>query len=195
MSLQTDGPFKVVAAIAAGIFLLSIIVLIGYGDYGIVSGVFLALLISLLSGIVLYLGFGGKLEGPPSVQTAAKPAAAAEAEPAPTPAPAAKPEPAPEPEPETEPEPVAAPVASTEAERPTGIDGPRAGQADDLKRIKGVGPKLEKLCNSLGFWHFDQIAAWTIEEVAWVDDNLEGFKGRVTRDKWVEQARALAAEK
>ena len=59
--------------------------------------------------------------------------------------------------------------------------------------VKGVGPKMEKLCNSLGFYHFDQIASWTPDEVAWVDANLEGFKGRVTRDTWVEQAKLLAA--
>ncbi len=45
----------------------------------------------------------------------------------------------------------------------------------------------------LGFFHFDQIAGWTAAEVAWVDENLEGFKGRVTRDRWVAQARVLAA--
>ena len=64
---------------------------------------------------------------------------------------------------------------------------------DDLKQIKGIGPKLESLCNRLGFFHFDQIAAWTEDEVAWVDQNLEGFKGRVTRDNWVAQAQVLAA--
>ena len=80
-----------------------------------------------------------------------------------------------------------------EGTRPAGLDAPRDGVADDLKRIKGVGPKMEKLCNSLGFWHFDQIAAWTADEVAWVDANLEGFKGRVSRDKWVEQAGLLAS--
>jgi hypothetical protein len=58
---------------------------------------------------------------------------------------------------------------------------------------RASGPKLEKLCNSLGFYHFDQIANWTADEVAWVDQNLEGFKGRVTRDNWVEQARLLAS--
>jgi NADH-quinone oxidoreductase subunit E len=56
-----------------------------------------------------------------------------------------------------------------------------------------VGPKLEALLHSMGYFHFDQIAAWTAAEIAWVDDNLEGFKGRVTRDDWVAQARALAA--
>lgn len=80
-----------------------------------------------------------------------------------------------------------------EGTRPKGLDAPRDGQADDLKEIKGVGPKLEQLCNSLGFWHFDQVASWTDEEVAWVDANLTGFKGRVSRDKWVEQAKVLAS--
>ncbi len=80
-----------------------------------------------------------------------------------------------------------------EGTRPAGLEAPRGGEADDLKQIKGVGPKLEKLCNRLGFWHFDQVAAWTSDEVAWVDANLEGFKGRVTRDNWVDQAKVLAA--
>ncbi|SFD81781.1 NADH-quinone oxidoreductase subunit E [Roseivivax sediminis] len=79
-----------------------------------------------------------------------------------------------------------------EGKKPETFDAPREGGADDLKRIKGIGPKLEEQCNSMGFYHFDQIAAWTQEEVAWVDANLEGFKGRVTRDDWVAQARALA---
>ena len=74
---------------------------------------------------------------------------------------------------------------------PMKLDGPRGGVADDLKQIKGIGPKLEKLCNSLGFFHFDQVANWTDEEVAWVDANLEGFKGRATRNQWVTQAKEL----
>ncbi len=79
-----------------------------------------------------------------------------------------------------------------EGVKPETLTGPRDGAADDLKRIKGIGPKMEKLCNSLGFWHFDQIAKWTESEVAWVDANLEGFNGRVTRDEWVAQAKLLA---
>lgn len=78
--------------------------------------------------------------------------------------------------------------------QPESLEGPRGGVADDLKRIKGVGPKLEKLCNSMGFYHFEQIANWTASDVAWVDENLEGFKGRVSRDEWVKQAKTLAAE-
>ncbi|MGK7755475.1 MULTISPECIES: NADH-quinone oxidoreductase subunit E [unclassified Roseovarius] len=82
--------------------------------------------------------------------------------------------------------------AEGEGTKPATMDAPRDGGADDLKRIKGVGPKLEKLLHSMGFYHFDQIAAWGPEEVAWVDQNLEGFKGRVSRDDWVVQAQTLA---
>jgi len=80
-----------------------------------------------------------------------------------------------------------------DVQRPVALTAPRSGGADDLKRIKGIGPKLELLCNSLGVYHFDQIAAWSAVEVAWMDQNLEGFRGRVTRDDWVAQARLLAA--
>ncbi len=79
--------------------------------------------------------------------------------------------------------------------KPQGLTAARAGKADDLKLVKGIGPKLEILCHKLGFFHFDQIANWTASEIAWVDENLEGFKGRVTRDEWVVQARDLAAGK
>lgn len=80
-----------------------------------------------------------------------------------------------------------------EGVKPRTLDAPLDGVADDLKKIKGIGAKMEALCNRLGFWHFDQIANWTDDEVAWVDANLEGFKGRVTRDDWVAQAKLLAA--
>ncbi|MBQ0803500.1 MAG: NADH-quinone oxidoreductase subunit E [Sulfitobacter sp.] len=77
--------------------------------------------------------------------------------------------------------------------KPAMLDAPRGGAADDLKLIKGIGPKLEKMVNSLGFFHFDQVANWTADELAWVDQNLAGFKGRATRDAWVDQAKKLAA--
>jgi predicted flap endonuclease-1-like 5' DNA nuclease len=82
-------------------------------------------------------------------------------------------------------------TAPKAADKPKGLTKARGGKPDDLKLIKGVGPKLEALCNKLGFYHFDQIASWTEKEIAWVDDNLEGFKGRVTREDWVQQARDL----
>lgn len=65
------------------------------------------------------------------------------------------------------------------------------GKADDLKLIAGVGPKLEKTLNGLGFWHFEQIAKWKKADVAIVDDELS-FKGRIERDDWIKQAKALA---
>jgi len=58
--------------------------------------------------------------------------------------------------------------------------------------LKGVGPKLEETLNELGFWHFDQIAKWDAAAVAWVDSRLK-FKGRIERDGWIDQAKALAA--
>lgn len=74
--------------------------------------------------------------------------------------------------------------------------GPRiraaVGTPDDLELIKGVGPKLNALLISLGVRRFDQIAAWTREEVAEVDAHLGAFKGRIDRDRWVEQADLLA---
>ena len=85
-----------------------------------------------------------------------------------------------------------APSASA-GKKPRTMKAPRKAGADDLRMIKGVGPKMEKLLNSLGFYHFDQVAKWTADEVLWVDQNLEGFKGRVSRDNWVEQAGVLAS--
>jgi len=97
---------------------------------------------------------------------------------------------------------VAAPIAAAAAgaaeaaegagTQPEGLSGPRGGVADDLKKINGIGPKLENMLNGMGYYHFDQLADWTTEELAWVDFNLEGFKGRATRDNWVPQAREFA---
>lgn len=77
--------------------------------------------------------------------------------------------------------------------KPAALDAPRNGTPDDLTRIRGVGAKLTEVCNSMGFWHFDQIASWSEDEAAWVDANLPRFKGRVSRDDWVAQARELVA--
>jgi NADH-quinone oxidoreductase subunit E len=90
------------------------------------------------------------------------------------------------------PAPVAEAPAETVAEsQPATMAAPRASGADDLKKITGVGPKLEKLLNEMGFWHYDQIAAWGAGEIAWVDARLK-FKGRITRDGWIAQAVDLA---
>lgn len=65
--------------------------------------------------------------------------------------------------------------------------------ADDLRRIKGVGPKLVAMLHGLGVTRFSQIAAWTDEDIARIDASLGTFAGRITRDNWVEQAKLLAA--
>lgn len=96
-----------------------------------------------------------------------------------------------------------APVAPTMAEAvlsatimPEDFEKPRAHAKpdlpDDLKTISGIGPKIEGLLNGLGIWTFAQIAAWTPNEVAWIDDYLQ-FKGRIGRESWIAQATALAA--
>ena len=82
--------------------------------------------------------------------------------------------------------------AKAKENAPETLSAARDGKADDLKLLKGVGPKLEQTLNELGFYHFDQIAAWTPDQVAWVDARLK-FKGRIERDGWIEQAGKLAA--
>ncbi|WP_413719303.1 50S ribosomal protein L21 [Silicimonas sp. MF1-12-2] len=69
-----------------------------------------------------------------------------------------------------------------------------AGAADDLKQLSGVGPALEKKLHEAGVTSFAQIAAWGEAEIAEFDEKLS-FKGRIEREGWVEQAKALAAEK
>lgn len=70
---------------------------------------------------------------------------------------------------------------------------PAPAAADDLSRIKGIGPKLVALLGELGVTSFAQIAAWNDEDITRVDAQLGRFAGRITRDQWVEQARLLSA--
>jgi len=83
-----------------------------------------------------------------------------------------------------------APVADA-GSKPAALAAARGGVADDLQKIEGIGPVLEKLLLELGIFHFDQIAAFGAAEVAWLDGNLKGFRGRATRDKWVAQAKLI----
>jgi poly(3-hydroxybutyrate) depolymerase len=69
-----------------------------------------------------------------------------------------------------------------------------AGAADDLKRIIGVGPKLETTLNALGIFHFWQLAALSEAQQRELDDRL-AFRGRVARDRWIEQAAGLMGER
>ena len=68
-----------------------------------------------------------------------------------------------------------------------------AGEADDLTRIKGLGPKIATLLLTLGVTRFDQIAAWNQADIARIDPQLGAFQGRIARDNWVEQASYLSA--
>jgi predicted flap endonuclease-1-like 5' DNA nuclease len=78
------------------------------------------------------------------------------------------------------------------ARRAAGRKVARAGQADDLKRIKGIGVLIEKRLNSLGVTSYEDIANWTREDIDRISQSLD-FKGRIQRENWVEQARILSA--
>ena len=163
-----------ILAAASGLVVLAVCLFLI--DMGILASIFMGAVVFIVVGLLLGWIFCSELK--PLVQpndTSAAPSA-------------------PEPAPVSEPAPATAPVAQApkaeapeveaveDAVRPEALSGARNGGADDLKMMKGVGPKLEIMLNELGFYHFDQIAGWSAAEVAWVNDNLTGFKGRVSRD-------------
>ena len=84
--------------------------------------------------------------------------------------------------------------AETKAEATGALFTAPKGKKDDLKKISGVGPALEKKLNDLGITTFEQVANFTAEEIEKVDDALS-FKGRIERDDWVGQAKTLAESK
>ncbi|MEP6341806.1 MAG: NADH-quinone oxidoreductase subunit NuoE [Maricaulaceae bacterium] len=71
-------------------------------------------------------------------------------------------------------------------------DGPTDGQPDDLKKIKGIGPKFEGDLNGKGVYYFRQIAAWKAADVKMVEGVIDSFPGRIKRDEWIKQAKTLA---
>jgi predicted flap endonuclease-1-like 5' DNA nuclease len=105
------------------------------------------------------------------------------------------PQPEPEPVPAAAPEPAEAAPAPVETAPPPPAPEPAAAPAaaDDLSRIKGLGPKLQKLLPELGITTFAQIAALTEADLAELDSKLGAFAGRPAKDNWVEQAKFLAA--
>jgi large subunit ribosomal protein L21 len=85
--------------------------------------------------------------------------------------------------------------AAAKKAAPKAEAAPAAATAeDDLKKLSGVGPALEKKLLGAGVTSFAQIAAWTEEDIAAFDEKLS-FKGRIEREGWVEQAKAFEAEK
>ena len=165
-------------AIAAGIIVYGLIAVMGPGPWTNAAffggGAF-----AVVVGVLLTVLFIDDVEPPASAQVAAKPVPVqvkVAAAPAPAAAAAA---------------PAATAAAGSEESKPTMLAAPRAEGADDLKKISGVGPKLEEELNAAGVYHFDQIASWTDAQVAWADENLIKFKGRISRDDWVGKAKTL----
>ncbi|MEZ5926642.1 MAG: NADH-quinone oxidoreductase subunit NuoE [Hyphomicrobiaceae bacterium] len=120
-----------------------------------------------------------KAKADAAAQASAQPAGGSGA---PASAPAAPPAAAPQPA-----------AASPGGGKPELLTAPRGGKGDDLKLIWGVAEKLEEKLNAMGIWHFDQIAKWTPANVAWFEAEMQGFAGRVERDKWIEQCQKLAS--
>lgn len=199
--------------IAGGVGLVVLILLMLVAGWGFVLSLLVGLALTLLIGLMLPRAMcpeedaGARRTATPTPGGEAPTEGAASYQPQPT----AVMEPAgggatsePEPEAETRsedtgPKPAAAPAresapsADGEAEggvRPELLDAPR-GTPDDLKKIKGVGPKLEEKLYTMGVYHYWQIASWSPAEVDWIDDQLN-FRGRITRDDWVGQAVTLA---
>ncbi|MBE0413187.1 NADH:ubiquinone oxidoreductase [Yoonia sp.] len=156
--------FEGIVAVAALFAIIAIGVAFVLYDYSFIAAVFVGAVVGVVTGGVLFLGWREPAPGP---QAAPKPAVATA-------------------------QTTATIVPQGSDGKPTFLRAARDSGSDDLKLIKGVGPKLEKILHDMGVFHFDQIAAWGPAEEAWMDDNLEGFKGRVTRDDWVAQAKALA---
>jgi len=176
--LVETGMFAAMVAAVATVLMMVIFA------KGLVGAVAIGGTVGVVVAVAMWLLMRGTLEpprGPGNIPTPGRAPTAA--------APAAAPKAA-------APTEASAPASETAADvgtAPATLSAARDGQADDLKQIKGVGPKLEQQLNAMGFYHFDQVASWTEDEVAWVDENITGFKGRATRDDWVGQARALIA--
>jgi predicted flap endonuclease-1-like 5' DNA nuclease len=183
-----------IIAISALFGLLAAAVALFAFAYSVPGAILIGLIVAVIVAIILWMGWQDTNSGTASDATtaaatssaaartdatatavspvAAKPAATKAAKPAATKA-AAKP-------------------AAKVAAKPAVLAKARAGGADNLKMIKGVGPVLEKALHTTGVFHFDQVGAWTKADAEWFDDNVKGANGRVIRDGWVKQAKILA---
>jgi len=180
-------------------FVLALGALAAASWFGMASGRDALLLdVALLAGLAYFLGLpaGGAMKSLAPVPAALAPAVK---EPPPV---VLRGAPAPGPEQEAPAASVhalavesGAPVAAKKdfpGARPAGLAASRNGARDDLTKIKGMGPKsLDKL-HALGVFHFDQIAAWNLDNAKWIGAAISA-PGRVERGKWIQQARDLAA--
>ena len=197
--INAKGKIWGLAAIAGVVAFFALKVL---ADYTFGTAVLLAILIAVLVAILIWIGFYRAADEADGAAGSAAPGAASAAATSAATTSRAAPQPAAEPAtakgvPATKsaakkPAAKAKPVAKDG--KPATLKNPRAGGADDLKLLKGVGPALEKTLNGLGFYHFDQLAGWSKKDIDWVDERLR-FKGRIERDGWVKQAKSLAASK
>ncbi|WP_176592348.1 hypothetical protein [Sphingobium sp. EM0848] len=154
-------------------------------DYGL----WLLIALLVIIGVVFLLSGRKRPAEPPVAETRQAPAPVA-APPVAAPAAPAPPPPAPEPVEIAPAQPIAAapePIPASPAVTAT-VDG-----ADDLLKLKGVGPKLNMLLIELGVTRYAQIAGWSDADIALIDAKLGNFKGRPVRDQWVDQAKYLAA--
>lgn len=176
--------------LAAGFGCAAFLVAKVIGGFDYTTSAFFGIVVMFGAGMFTGMSWGGSVDAPAEDAAhdvaAVAPVAAAPVAAASVAAPAAA---------------VSAPAASAaagaavagEGTKPAALAAARGGVADDLKKIEGIGPALEKLCNEMGIFHFDQIAGWGAHEIAWMDGNLKGFKGRVSRDKWVAQAKLIGS--
>lgn len=185
-----------IVAGAAG--LLGAVLLWLLGGWSFMQGAFMGFVVATVVGALTYWVMMRPLPPlPRATPEASAPEEEAQPEPAAAPVAEATPAPAaptPAAAPATQdaaPKTAAAPEPAADARPAAFSDGPQGGTADDLKLIGGVGPKLEETLNALGIWHFEQVAALSQSDIAWVDERLR-FKGRIERDNWVGQARTLA---
>ena len=180
------------------------------GQQGLLLEVGLFAALAYFFGLPVGGGVRGLLPVPAPSPAKPKPAPARKAAPAATPQPAApapapvpaRPAPAAAPQPEARKK--AAPAERAEGgkpateqkhfpgHRPDSLPAARAGGPDDLTKIKGIGPKSVEKLHALGIFHFDQIAAWNVENARWVGAALS-IPGRVERNKWIQQAREILA--
>lgn len=82
----------------------------------------------------------------------------------------------------------------TSRDEPRILSAALYGKKDDLKKISGVGPKLENLLNKNGVFYFWQVSEWDSDDIRIIDERLDSFNGRIQRDNWVKQASRLRRE-
>ena len=185
-----------IIAISAIFGLLAAVVALFAFAYSVLGAILIGLIVAVIVAIILWMSWQDASSGTASDATiaAATSSAAARTDATATavsPA-AAKPAAAKAAAKPAAAKAAAKPAATKAAAKPAVLAKARAGGADNLKMIKGVGPVLEKALHTTGVFHFDQVGAWTKADAEWFDDNVKGANGRVIRDGWVKQAKILA---